>query len=97
MQRIHIRTVLAEIDLPGPQGQARAFSLAYFKTNGSKGQKATVRKGGLSGGAAGGSGKFGYKVKEKGTLQLINCQNEQAFAVKICLLTHYNGQRIQHG
>ena len=98
MQRtqIHIRTVLSDIDLPGGDGQPRAFSLAYYKTSGTKGSKPAVRKGGQAGGGTG-SSQFRYKVKEKGTLQLVDCANGQPFALKICLLTHYNGRRIQHG
>jgi hypothetical protein len=49
MQRIHLRTVLAEIDQHEENGQGRAFSLEYYKTDGSKGSKPAVRKGGLSG------------------------------------------------
>lgn len=99
MQRtsIHLRTVLAEIDLPDGEGRPRAFSLGYYKTSGVPGSKAAVRKGGQAGGSAGGSGKFRYQVKEKGTLQLVDCATGQPFAVKICLLTHYNGRAIQHG
>ncbi|UOQ96606.1 hypothetical protein MUN81_15325 [Hymenobacter sp. 5317J-9] len=101
MQRIHIRTVLAEIDQHEANGQGRAFSLEYYKTSGTKGSKAAVRKGGLSGVGTGPSTAstrpFGYKVKEKGTLQLVNCQNNQPFSLKIILLTHFNGQRILHG
>lgn len=99
MQRIHLRTVLAEIDQYEHEGQGRAFSLDYYKTDGTKGNKPAVRKGGAAGpapAAGATSGGFRYKVKEKGTLQLLNCGDNQAFAVKICLLTHYNGQRIQH-
>ena len=99
MQRpqIHISTVLAELDLPDGNGLPRAFSLGYYKVNGTKGSKPAVRKGGQAGGAAGGSGKFRYQVKEKGTLQLVDCATGQAFALKIDLLTHYNDRRILHG
>ena len=105
MQRthIHIRTVLTDIELPGGDGQPRAFSLGYYKTDGTKGSKATVKKGGLSGvgglSTAGPTGRsaFRYKVKEKGTLQLVDCRNNQPFALKIILLTEYNGRRILHG
>ena len=103
MQRIPLRTVLAEIDLCEQEGQGRAFSLAYYKTNGTKGSKAAVRKGGLAGVGGGstagptGSSAFRYKVKEKGTLQLVDCKTGHPFALKICLLTHYNGHRILHG
>jgi hypothetical protein len=94
---IHIRTVLADIEQPDGQGNLRAFSLGYYKTSGVPGSKPAVRKGGYAGGSTGGSGKFRYKVKEQGTLQLVNCANNQAFAVKIALLTTYNGRRILHG
>jgi len=105
MQRthIHIRTALAEMELPDGQGHARAFSIGYYKTDGTKGSKAAVRKGGLSGGSASspagpeGRSAFGYKVKEKGTVQLVDCATGRAFALKICLLTHFNGRQIQHG
>ena len=101
MQRIHIRTVLAEIDQHEENGQGRAFSLQYYKTDGTPGSKEAVRKGGLSGvgsgPTAGSTRPFGYKVKEKGTLQLVDCRNNQPFGLKIILLTHYNGQRILHG
>ena len=99
MQRIHIRTVLAEIDQHEENGQGRAFSLQYYKVDGTKGGKPAVRKGGLSGvGPAESptSGGFRYKVKEKGTLQLVDCANGQSFGLKIILLTHFNGQRILH-
>lgn len=100
MQRshIHIRTVLAEIELPDDTGRPRAFSLGYYKTDGTKGGKPAVRKGGQAGGSAGGgSSKFRYQVKEKGTLQLVDCATGQPFAVKINLLAHYNGRDILHG
>ncbi|MBO2007551.1 hypothetical protein [Hymenobacter negativus] len=99
MQRIHLRTVLAEIDQHEENGQGRAFSLQYFKTDGTRGRKPAARKGGLSGvgpAASPTSGGFRYKVKEKGTLQLVDCETSQSFALKICLLTHFNGQRILH-
>jgi len=105
MQRthIHIRTVLADIELPGGDGQPRAFSIGYCKTNGQRGSKPAVKKGGLSGvgglSTAGPEGRsaFRYKVKEKGTLQLVDCETGQPFALKIILLTEYNGRRILHG
>ena len=103
MQRIHIRTVLAEIDQHEENGQGRAFSLQYYKTDGTRGSKPAVKKGGLSGvgglSTAGPEGRsaFRYKVKEKGTLQLVDCATGQPFALKIILLTDYNGRRILHG
>ncbi len=105
MQRtlIHIRTVLAEMELPDGAGQPRAFSLGYFKTNGTKGSKPAVKKGGLSGvgglGTAGPAGRsaFRYKLKEKGTVQLVDCATGQPFALKIILLSHFNGRDILHG
>ena len=105
MQRthIHIRTVLAEIELPDGSGQPRAFSIGYYKTNGTKGSKPAVKKGGLAGvgggstAGPGGSSTFRYQVKEKGTLQLVDCATGQAFALKIILLCHYNGRDIKHG
>lgn len=99
MQRIHIRSVLAEIDQYEQDGQGRAFSLQYYKTNGTAGSKPALRKGGLSGAGSGptaGSGGFRYKVKEKGTLQLVDCRTNKPLALKIILLTHFNGQRILH-
>ena len=105
MQRpqIHIRTVLAEIELPDGSGQPRAFSLGYYKTNGTKGSKPAVKKGGLAGvgggGTAGpeGNSAFRYKVKEKGVLLLVDCATGLPFALKINLLCHYNGRDIKHG
>ena len=103
MQLIPIRTVLAEIDLYEVDGRPQAFSLTYYKTNGKKGSKAAVRKGGNAGvgglSTAGPEGRsaFRYKVKEKGTLQLVDCATGQPFALKIILLTEYNGRRILHG
>lgn len=97
MQRIHIRTVLADIELPDGQGHPRTFSLDYYKTDGTRGRKPAVHKGGQAGGSAGGSGKFRYQVKEKGTLHLVDCKNGQPFALKINLLACYNGQPILHG
>lgn len=104
MQRpqIHIRTVLAEIELPDGNGHPRAFSIDYYKTNGTKGSKPAVRKGGLAGvggistGGPEGRSSFRYKVKEKGTLQLVD-EHGQAFALKIILLCGYNGRDIKHG
>lgn len=105
MQRthIHIRTVLAELELPDGQGQPHAFSLGYYKTNGTRGRKPAVKKGGQAGvggtSTAGPTGRsaFRYKVKETGTLQLVDCATGQPFALKIILLTEYNGRRILHG
>ena len=104
MQRpqIHIRTVLAEIELPDGNGHLRAFSIDYYKTNGTKGSKPAVRKGGLASvGSVSTSGPegrsaFRYKVKEKGTLQLVD-EHGQPFALKIMLLCGYNGRDIKHG
>lgn len=99
MERIHLATVLAEIDLCEADGAGRTFSLQYYKTDGTVGRKATLRKGGASGAGAGpapGSGGFRYKVKEKGTLQLLDAKFNKPLALKICLLTHYNGQIIRH-
>ena len=99
MERIHINSVLAEIDLAEVDGPGRTFSLQYYKTDGRKGYKPTLRKGGTSGAGTGptaGSGGFRYKVKEKGTLQLVNVENGKPLALKICLLTHYNGVLILH-
>ncbi|MBF9239457.1 hypothetical protein I2I05_18840 [Hymenobacter sp. BT683] len=99
MQRIHLRTVLAEIDQHEQDGQGRAFSLQYYKTDGRRGSKPAVRKGGLAGigpAASPTSGGFRYKLKQKGTLQLVDCATNKSFALKIILLTHFNGQRIQH-
>lgn len=92
-------TVLAEIDLAEVDGHGRTFSLQYYKTDGKKGRKETLRKGGTSGAGTGpkaGSGGFRYKVKEKGTLQLVNAMDGQPISLKISLLTHYNGQVINH-
>ena len=105
MQRsqIHIRTVLAEIELPDGNGQPLAFSIGYYKTSGTAGSKAAVKKGGLAGVGGGstagpaGRSAFRYQVKEKGTLQLVDCATGKAFALKIILLTHFNGRRILHG
>ena len=99
MERIHINQVLAEIDLCEVDGHGRTFSLQYYKVDGTKGQKETLRKGGASGAGAGpaaGSGGFRYKLKEKGNLQLVNAKNGQPLGLKIALLTHYNGQVINH-
>jgi hypothetical protein len=100
MQRthIHIKTVLAEVELPDGNGQPLAFSIGYYRTDGTPGSKAAVRKGGLAGGhSPAGNSAFRYKVKEKGTLQLVDCATGKAFALKISLLTHYNGRLIKHG
>ena len=105
MQRphIHISTVLAELDLPDGNGQPRAFSIGYYKTDGSKGSKPAVKKGGLAGvgghSTAGPEGRsaFRYKLKEKGTVQLVDCATGRSFALKIILLCHYNGRDIKHG
>jgi len=100
MHRIHIRTVLAEIELPDAQGQPRAFSLGYYKTDGTRGSKPAVRKGGQAGGSTGpaaGSSGFRYNLKATGTVQLVDCKTGTPFALKIILLTHYNGQPILHG
>jgi hypothetical protein len=105
MQRphIHIRTVLAAIELPDENGQPRAFSLVYYKTNGTKGSKPAVKKGGLAGVGGGstagpeGRSAFRYKVKEKGTVQLVDCATGKPFALKIILLCGYNGRDIKHG
>ncbi|MGI4835113.1 MAG: hypothetical protein ACRYFK_16795 [Janthinobacterium lividum] len=98
MQRdsIHIRTVLADIELPDGNGLPRAFSLGYYKTSGVPGSKAAVHKAGRFGGSTGGS-KFRYRMKEKGTLILVNCATNQHFTLLICLLHTYNGRRILHG
>ncbi|WP_375418120.1 hypothetical protein [uncultured Hymenobacter sp.] len=99
MERIHISTVLAEIDLGEADGSPRTFSLQYYKTDGTKGRKATLRKSGASGagpGPAAGSGGFRYKVKEKGTLQVVDQKTGKPLGLKIILLTHYNGVLIRH-
>jgi hypothetical protein len=104
MQRtlIHIRTVLADMELPDGNGQPRAFSLGYYKVDGTRGSKPAVKKGGSAGvgglSTAGPEGRsaFRYKVKEKGTVQLVDCATGQPFALKIMLLCEYNGRPILH-
>lgn len=98
MERIPKAAALAEIDQYERDGQPHIFSLAYRKVDGSRGEKQRCRKGGAGGGVAtgGGGGRFGYKIKEKGVLQLLDCNNNRPFAVKIDLLISYNGVRIQH-
>jgi hypothetical protein len=99
MERIHLATVLAEIDLSNAEGAGRSFSLEYRKTDGKKGSKASCRKGGISGVGTGptpGSRGFGYSMKEKGTLLVVDDKTNKPLTLKICLLTHYNGKRILH-
>lgn len=88
--------MLAEIELPDGNYQPRTFSLTYYRTDGTKGSKAAVRKGGLAGAGPEGSSAFRYKAKEKGSLQLLDCTTNQYFQLKISLLTEYNGLRILH-
>ena len=95
MSQIHIRTVLAEMELPGNDGLPRAFGVRYYKTDGTQGEKVLARKGGQAGGSTG-SSKFRYHVKATGTLQLVDCRNDRPFSLKIILLTHFNGVRILH-
>ncbi|MCC2546411.1 hypothetical protein LJY25_08140 [Hymenobacter sp. BT175] len=98
MSLIKMPAVLAEIDLSAADGQARTFSLTYHKTDGTKGHKAQVKKGGAASGAAPSptSGGFRYKAKQHGTLHLVDVETGKAFALKIILLTHFNGVRILH-
>lgn len=98
MARIHLRSVLAEIDQPDKQGQAREFSLKYAKANGEEGFKAKVRKAGSLGGMATHSeGRFRYNVKQKGVLVIVDCATNETRSIKIARLIEYNGVRIQHG
>ena len=97
-KRIKISHVLHEIDQVEQGGQLHYFSLHYSKVNGKKGYKGRVRKAGtfLSLTNAVSTSKFKYNVKENGVLLLVDDTNNQTFSLKICLLTHYNGIRIQH-
>ncbi|GAB2954815.1 hypothetical protein GCM10027048_20450 [Hymenobacter coalescens] len=91
--------MLAEIDQPTPLGlKFRTFSLRYWKTDGSRGSKAACYKGGKYAhlGATKSAGGFRYNHKLNGTLQLVNDENGQPFAVKIALITRYNGLVVIH-
>jgi len=91
------------MELPDGNGHPKAFSLDYYKTSGIKGSKPAVKKGGLAGVGGGstagpeGRSAFRYRVKEKGTVQLVDCATGQPFALKIILLCGYNGRDIKHG
>jgi hypothetical protein len=102
MSEIHINRVLADLDQPAPLGtRFRVFSLGYWKTDGTRGHKPACYKGGkyahLGATKPAGTGGFRYNHKQNGTLQLVNDQNGQPFAVKIALITRYNGLLVLHG
>jgi hypothetical protein len=98
MARIHLRSVLAEIDTPDKQGNAREFSIKYAKEDGDEGFKAKVRKAGsLGSGATHSTGRFRYNVKERGVLVVFDVAKEETRTLKIARLIEYNGVRIQHG
>ena|SRR4028118_2021061 len=99
MARIHLRSVLAEIDTPDRHGNGREFSIQYAKEDGELGFKQRVRKAGSLGGAATytSGGRFRYNVKQKGVLVVVDCLTQQTRALKIARLMEYNGVRIQHG
>ena len=92
---ITLRAVLAEINQDVRNGEPHYFALAYVKKDGSTGSKLRVRKSGTTQEKAGGS-NFKYKVKEKGVLLLWDELEGRHFAVKIALLTHYNGKEVRH-
>jgi hypothetical protein len=74
-------------------GQNHEFSLQYVKKDGSTGQKARVRKC-----ARNLPGERGYRgnINLNHVLLLENLETGKPFEVCIDLITHYNGQRIQH-
>jgi len=90
-----LRAVLAEINQDVRDGQPHYFSIAYVKTDGTPGAKQRVRKSGTTLPTKG-AGGFRYKVKEKGVLLLWDDLGEKHFAVKIALITHYNGKEVRH-
>jgi len=100
--RIKMAHVLADIDQYEKNGQLHVFGLHYVKINGQKGLKAKCRKSGNKivtlGTAIGAMVTTGYKtrVKENGLLLLVDHTTGNPFALKISLITHYNGIRIQH-
>jgi hypothetical protein len=97
MTRIRKAAVLAEIDQPDWHGQPREFSIQYAKADGELGFKARARKAGALGGAATHTGgRFGYNVKQKGVLMIVDCATGQTRSLKIARLISYNGIRIQH-
>ncbi|RDC63277.1 hypothetical protein [Adhaeribacter pallidiroseus] len=100
--RIRMAQVLAEIDQYEIGGRLHTFSLNYIKTNGQKGFKERVRKSGnysnhpTEGTKKESGNKFRINIKNNGLFMLVDNRTGQPFALKISLLTHYNGQRIRH-
>lgn len=98
MARIHLRSVLAEIDTPDNRGQAREFSLKYATADGEERFRQKVRKAGSLGGAAThATGKFRYNIKQKGLLLIVDVATGENRSLKIGRLIEYNGVRILHG
>ena len=98
MQRIRIKTVLAEIDQLAAQGEGRTFSLDYVKRDGKLGRKVRLVKGGASGGSTHqGGGALRYQLNKTGLLLVQDQASGEMRSLKIRRLTHYNNVRIQHG
>ena len=93
-----MQAVLALINEYADGGELRTFSLKYIKTDGKPGLKRSVRKAGgiYKKAEAAEKSTVGYSLKENNVLLLHNMETDQTFSLKIHLLTHYNGIRIQH-
>ncbi|TPE43983.1 hypothetical protein [Pontibacter mangrovi] len=96
--RIKMVAVLALINEYADGGEPRVFSIGYSKTDGKKGFKKSVRKAGgiYKKVEAAEKSTFGYNLKENNVLLLHNLETDKPFSIKIHLLTHFNGIRIQH-
>jgi len=98
MLKIKIHVALAEIDQAVHNDRPHVFSIQYVKKDGTVGKKNRVRKSGTNPalGKTTGSTGFRYNVKRRGILLLHDVETDQPFALKIALITHYNGVQIQH-
>ena len=96
--RIKMSHALAEIDQYEKVGELHTFSISYVKKDGTKGHKPLCRKSGnkiMTGETKTGTG-YKPRIKENGLILLVDHTNNNAFSLKISLITHYNGLRIQH-
>lgn len=100
-QIVNINAVLAEIGEYLDGNEVKFFSIKFRKTDGSVSDKIRVRKAGSlkamkAKAPAPAGAKLLYNLKQKGIVLLQEQGSDRPFAVKISLITHFNGVRVWH-
>jgi hypothetical protein len=109
MTDVHIRQVLAQMDIYEVEGKPSEFSIEFVKTNGelrrisrcAKGYKSemTNDKGDQvpkSERASDKGSSFGYNHKQHGTVLVRDLDNNRVISIKISGIIKYNGHTVKH-